>query len=68
MVKVEVTSVENGRNVKCPRCWQYHGVIENYDNLCDKCQDTIINYFPDHESVTHIKESLDKQRIKYLKE
>lgn len=24
--------------VKCPRCYGYHGQLENIDNLCEKCE------------------------------
>lgn len=79
---VEISSMDNGRNVKCPRCWHWHGVVENFghlpeeialnpnlskEKLCDKCQLTILNDFPNHASVPHIREALANQRAKYTK-
>ena len=46
--------------LRCPRCYGYHSVHGNFDNLCDQCQQTIMQYFPDHESVPHIKAALAK--------
>ena len=46
--------------VKCPRCYGYHSVHGNFDNLCDNCQRTILEYFPNHASVPHIKAALAK--------
>lgn len=50
---------------KCPRCWHYHTVRENRDNLCDRCCLAIIEGWPDHESVPHIKAARARQRAKY---
>lgn len=66
-MKFIVESCDNGRNVKCPRCWHWHGVVENFDNLCDDCQSVILKDFPDHESAPFIKESMQKQVEKYGK-
>ena len=60
-----VTPANNGRNVKCPRCWHWHGVVENYDSLCDRCCDVLVRDYPDHESVPFIKQCLAAQREKY---
>ncbi len=77
---VNVTSMNDGHNVKCPRCWHWHGVVENFghlpeegkadpslvkEKLCDKCQKIILEYYPDHPSVPFIKEALRKQKDKY---
>lgn len=64
---IKVESMNDGRNVKCPRCWHWHGVVENFDGLCDKCQQTILTDFPDHESVPFVKSAIMKQRQKYTK-
>lgn len=64
-VGVAVESMDDGRNVKCPRCWHWHGVIENFDNLCDKCQKIILTDFPNHPSVPYIKSALEAQAKKY---
>jgi hypothetical protein len=45
---------------KCPRCYGHHSIHGNFDNLCDQCQQTILQHFPDHESVPHIKAALAK--------
>lgn len=50
---------------KCPRCWKYHFVKFNFDGLCDLCQSILLNDFPDHESIPHIKEALHNQRMRF---
>ena len=45
---------------KCPRCYDYHSIHGNFDNLCDRCQSIILTHFPEHESVPYIKEALKK--------
>lgn len=77
---ITVQPMNDGRNVKCPRCWHWHGVIENFghlpeeieakpelekEKLCDGCQKTILENFPDHPSVPHIKAALANQILKY---
>jgi hypothetical protein len=48
---------------KCPRCWHYtHAGLLNYDGLCDRCCRTLIDRYPDHESVPHIVDNWDKQK------
>ena len=66
--------------VKCPRCWHYHYVTDNFghlpeeilanpsladEHLCDNCQSTILKDFPNHSSVPHIKKHLQEQAAKY---
>jgi hypothetical protein len=55
--------------VKCPRCWHYHYVRENYDNLCDRCCRTILDDHPEFnlEVTEGIKIAIEKQKIKYTK-
>jgi hypothetical protein len=43
---------------KCPRCYGLHSIRGNFDNLCDGCVKTILEHFPNHESVPHIKAAL----------
>jgi len=50
---------------KCPRCWHFHTVKENHDELCDRCCRVLIDEWPRHESVPKIKASLEAQRRKY---
>jgi len=45
---------------KCPRCFCHHSIHGNFDNLCDGCQRTILEHFPNHPSVKHIIEALNK--------
>lgn len=49
---------------KCPRCKAHHSIHANFDNLCDGCCRTILEHFPEHESVPLIKASLEKWRTK----
>ena len=60
---IGVRSLANNPNyVKCPRCWHYtHEGISNYDSLCDRCCRGLLNHWPDHESVPHIRENWQKQ-------
>ena len=46
--------------VKCPRCYAHHSIHGNFDNLCDQCQKTILQHFPNHASVSHIKSAIGK--------
>lgn len=62
-----VSQSDNGRNVKCPRCWHWHGVVENHDSLCDRCCHVLVENFPEHESVPFIHASLEAQRLKYAR-
>lgn len=52
---------------KCPRCYGYHSVHGNFDNLCDQCQQTILQHFPNHESVPHIRSALRKWSAKFAR-
>jgi hypothetical protein len=63
--KATIESMDDGRNVKCPRCWHWHGVRENFDNLCDSCCKVILADFPNHPSVAHIRAAYDAQARKY---
>ena len=47
--------------VRCPRCWHYtHEGLSNYENLCDRCCRVLIDAWPDHPSVPHIKKQWEK--------
>lgn len=63
--KLALASREERRNdpetfLKCPRCFEFHTIHGNFDNLCDPCQQTILEHFPNHPSVPFIKEALKK--------
>lgn len=66
-MKITVSSMDDGHDVMCPRCWRWCGVAENYGHLCDVCQKIILEDYPNHESVPLIKAALDKQRAKYAR-
>ena len=64
----------DGRSVKCPRCWHWHGAVENFghepggnerEKLCDRCSQIILENFPKHPSVPHILLAQAAQREKY---
>lgn len=72
--------MNDGHNVKCPRCWRWHGVTENFghlpeeiaarpelakEKLCDRCQAVILTDYPLHPSVVHIQAAMDRQMVKY---
>lgn len=61
------------RFARCPRCFGQHPQLTNFGHLpeeiaaepkldgealCDSCQDTILEFFPNHASVPHIKAAL----------
>jgi len=54
--------------VKCPRCYLWHRVTLNYDNLCDRCCATLIKYFPNNDAVEHIRDAYAKQRERFKRE
>ena len=62
----KIISVRNAKDdgdfALCPRCDQYIFSPEhnrrNYDNLCDRCCAVLVQDFPEHDSVTQIKERL----------
>lgn len=45
---------------KCPRCYGYHMTRGNFDNLCDRCIEVILEHFPNHASVPFIMEAINK--------
>lgn len=62
-----------GRFARCPRCFGHHPQLGNFGHLpeeiaaepklagealCDQCQETILEFFPDHASVPHIKAAM----------
>jgi len=63
--QLEIT-VTPSDGLKCPRCWHYHYVRENHDNLCDRCCLVMMSDFPDHAETPAITEKWQAQREKYL--
>lgn len=57
--------VSMAQGEKCPRCWHYHTVRDNHDSLCDRCCLAVLEGWPNHESVPHIKAARAKQAAKY---
>lgn len=58
MINITVISLNNDPSyAKCPRCkiFTKEG-LSNFDGLCNKCVDVLLNEYPDHESVPLIKE------------
>ena len=82
-LKVVVVSMNDGHNVKCPRCWHWHGMTENFghepgavlpdnrdpekEKLCDRCQKIILTDYPTHPSVPHIKSAMTAQQANYAR-
>jgi hypothetical protein len=77
---IVVLAADDGHNVKCPRCWHWHGAPDNFGHLpeeikadpekakealCDSCQRLILTEFPQHPSVPHIMAALAAQRRKF---
>jgi len=66
LIQIKAESLkDNPDYCQCPRCWKFHHVFENFDSLCDRCINVILDDFPNHESVPFIKVALEKQRKKY---
>jgi len=62
---IEVKIAEH-EGPKCPRCYKHsHEGRFNFDGLCDRCQDTILTFFPTHESVPFIEAALAEQRKRW---
>ena len=61
---VVVESLANDPDyVKCPRCWHYtHEGLLNFDGLCDRCCNVLVDAHKDHVSVPHILKAWEKQR------
>lgn len=64
--------VERADGVKCPRCWKYHGIPDNFMGMCDACCSTLIECdlyeFPEVDmAAVHsgIRESRRIQQAKY---
>lgn len=54
--------IESPHYSKCPRCRHYtKDGMNNFDNLCDRCVNVLIDNFPEHESVNHIKNKTPQQ-------
>jgi len=70
-LKISVRSISepvDGRvAVKCPRCQRRHYVLDNFDNLCDRCCQTLATDFPNLDFIEEIKQSIAQQQIKYKK-
>lgn len=56
---------EDPNYVKCPRCWHYHTVILNFDQLCDRCCHVMQEAWPHHPSTPHIKDNWKSQRAHF---
>jgi len=57
----EARKLDSDTYSKCPRCYTYHSVRGNFDNLCDACAETIVKNFPDHASVPSIRALRDEK-------
>jgi hypothetical protein len=58
---------DNPDYIKCPRCWHYtHEGLHNHDGLCDRCCNVLIESWPDHESIPHIKQRRAKPKEKNI--
>lgn len=54
---------DTGTYLECPRCKGYHSIHGQFDNLCPACCETLVQHFPDHESVPHIMEANAKWKL-----
>ncbi len=50
-------------HVKCARCFRYHLANLNYDCLCNRCINIILNHFPQHASVPFILNNLKSRGL-----
>lgn len=52
--------------IKCPRCWHYtHEGLHNHEGLCDRCCNVLLEAWPDHESIPHIKQRREEWKKAY---
>jgi hypothetical protein len=62
------STINNGEVAKCSRCRRWRTeCLSNYDNLCDRCVQALLEDFPNHESIPFILENICQQRTKWLK-
>lgn len=54
---IVVLSLANNTDyTKCPRCWHYtHEGLHNYDGLCDRCCNVLLDVWPNHKATQEIK-------------
>ena len=63
MLTVVARSLKDDPNyAKCPRCWHMHTALLNYDCLCDRCCNVLVESWPDHASVPFITASKEAQK------
>lgn len=58
--------VDCHRGSKCPRCWHYHYLPNQPDNLCDRCQAVLIETLDVNDKTrTAIIKSRNIQKKRY---
>ena len=62
---IAIPVIENNNWVKCPRCWKYHRFLDNYDALCDRCCEVLVEL--NHDSKSNILLFFRNQSEKYKK-
>lgn len=65
VVSIEIVPLKPLGANKCPRCYSYHMVQDNFDFLCDRCCEVLVADWPEHPSIQFILESKKAQREKY---
>ena len=65
VVMVEVVKLTSLGYVKCPRCWKSHPCKENFDQLCDRCCQVLLESFPTHEAIPFIRHAYHQQALHY---
>jgi phage FluMu protein Com len=56
-------TVERAEGHKCPRCWKYHGIPENYQGICDFCARALLEADPEDYLGNKDKEQTDEDFI-----
>ncbi len=58
-MKLTPVKVERTTHPKCPRCYRHTPEGRwNFDSLCDRCCTVLLDKFPDHWSIPHIREAV----------
>ena len=67
MEKMRGYDVANGHPTgvfKCPRCWQHHYIVDNFDLLCDRCAaDILVHPNAPQEQIVSINEWKQKAKL-----
>jgi hypothetical protein len=56
-------TIERAEGRKCPRCWKYDGIPENYQGICDACVRAVLDSDPEDFLINKDKDQTDEDFI-----